>query len=66
MNYVLGFAFLLAAVIAGLFGDRPVQKKGGLVLKLFAWPEGRASQTKWAIAAALAAVGFWFILVGVK
>jgi hypothetical protein len=66
MNYLVGLIFLAVAVIVGLYGDRTVQEKGGHVLRVFSWPKGRASQMKWAIAAALGFVGLWFILVGVK
>jgi len=66
MNYLVGFGLLAVAVIVGLYGDRTIQEKGGPVLKGFAWPKGRASQTKWAIAAALGFVGLWFIVVGVR
>jgi len=64
MNYLVGFAFLVAAVVVGLFGDRSVQEQGGAVLRVFSWPKGRASLVKWPIAAALAAVGVWFLLRG--
>ena len=66
MNYLVGFGLLVVAVLVGLYGDRAVQGTGGPVLKAFAWPKGRASQTKWAIAAALGFVGLWFIFVGVR
>ena len=66
MNYLVGLAFIAVAIIVMLFGERTVQAKGGVVLKVFSWPRSRASQTKWAIAAAFAGVGLWFIFVGVK
>lgn len=66
MNYLVGLAFLVVAVIVALYGGRTVQEKGGPVLRAFSWPKGRASQLKWAIAAALGYVGLWFIFVGVK
>jgi hypothetical protein len=61
MNYVIGLAFLAVAVVVALFGDRSVQEKGGIVLKLFSWPKGYASHAKWLIAAALAYAGAWII-----
>ena len=66
MNYLAGLAFLVAAAVVGLFGDRTVQEKGGAVLKLLSWPKSRVARTKWAIAAVLAGVGLWFIFVGSK
>jgi len=66
MNYVVALGFLVAAAIVALYGDRTVQKSGGRVLKAVSWPNGRASQIKWAVAAALVFVGLWFIFVGAK
>ena len=67
MNYIVGMIFVAVAVIVALFGDRTVVSEGGgHVSKVFAWPKSRASQIKWAIAAALAGVGLWFIIVGIK
>jgi hypothetical protein len=62
MNYFVGFGFLVAAGVVVLFGDRSVQEKGGVALKVFSWPKGRASLLKWPIAVALAGVGVSLLL----
>lgn len=65
MNLALGLVFLAVAVVVALFADRPVQQKGGVILKVFSWPTSRASVVKLPIAVALAGIGVWFLLVGV-
>ena len=66
MNYALGLCFLAGAVVVAVRGDRLVQEKGGIVLRVFSWPKSRAAIMKFPIAIALAGVGIWFLLAGTE
>ncbi|MES2483604.1 MAG: hypothetical protein V4609_16575 [Pseudomonadota bacterium] len=64
MHYALGLGFIIAAIVVAIWGDKPVQEKGGIVLKTFSWPKSRASELKFPIAVVLAGVGIWLLASG--
>ena len=50
MNYLFGAALVVVGVIAIIFGDKTVQKDGGVVLKTFSKPSRfSVLLLKWAI-----------------
>ena len=50
---IVSLTLIFFGVVFLIWGDKEVKTKGGVVLKVFSWPAGRAKYLKWPIAAAL-------------
>jgi len=62
MLLIIGILSVLFGVAAILYGGKELNVRGGLVLRLFSWPPGRARWSKALIGAALIFAGVMIIV----
>lgn len=61
MLLIIGIIIALLGVASIFYGDKQLGVKGGLVLRIFSWPRGRAKSTKIFIGVALIFAGVMII-----
>jgi threonine/homoserine/homoserine lactone efflux protein len=53
----IGTILILFGLASIFWGDKELAAKGGVILRLFSWPRGRARWMKWLIGVALIYAG---------
>jgi hypothetical protein len=62
MLLIIGIIVVLFGVASILYGDKELNVGGGLILRVFAWPSGRARRLKLVMGAALIVAGVVIIV----
>ena len=62
MLLTIGILAVLFGVASILYGDKELKGKGGLILRIFSWPRGRARWLKTVIGAAFIFAGLVIIV----
>ena len=65
-NVLVGVALIVLGLVVMAFGDKTVQAKGGIVLKMFSQPRPIVLVLKWIVGLGSAYFGYLFLIGGIE